>query len=66
MISLNACVRVTSDPPPAICPPVLEYTQAEQARLADELGALPVGALIAEWLSDYSVMREQARFCAKR
>jgi hypothetical protein len=40
---------------------VVEYSQAEQVRVAEELAALPVGALIAEWLADYSVLREQSR-----
>lgn len=45
------------------CPPVIEYSRAFQARAAEELALLPEGSAIAEMLSDYSVMREQARFC---
>ena len=42
---------------------MVDYTRAEQARVADELAALPEGALIAEWLADYAVLRDQARAC---
>jgi len=48
----------------AVCPPVVEYSQRFLARAADELALLPEGSVVAEMLSDYSVMREQARACA--
>lgn len=44
-------------------PPVVEYTSAEQARAADEVEALPEGLVIARMLSDYAVLRDQARAC---
>lgn len=47
----------------AVCPPVVEYSRELQTRAADELGLLPGGSAIAEMLSDYAVMRAQARFC---
>ncbi len=53
---------VSSDPP-THCPPVVPYTRTEQAQVAGELMALPEGALIAGWLADYAVMRDQARAC---
>lgn len=62
MLSLSACAMVSSDPP-ALCPPVVPYTRAEQAQVAVELAALPDGSLIADWLADYVVMRDQARAC---
>ncbi|RFU12913.1 hypothetical protein DZD18_09470 [Rhodobacteraceae bacterium W635] len=43
---------------------LVAYTPAEQARVADEVAALPEGAAIMEWLADYAVMREQARVCS--
>jgi hypothetical protein len=46
-----------------VCPPVVEYSRKFQARAAEELGMLPDGSAIAEMLSDYAVMREQARAC---
>ena len=46
-----------------MCPPVFEYSREFQARAAEELALLPEGSTIAEMLSDYAVMREQARAC---
>jgi hypothetical protein len=43
---------------------VVAYSQAEQARVADEVAALPEGTVIVGWLADYAVLREQARACA--
>jgi hypothetical protein len=45
---------------------VVEYGAAEQAQIAAELDALPDGALLDEVLSDYAVMRDQARACGSR
>lgn len=46
-----------------VCPPVVEYSREFQARAADELDLLPEASAIAEMLSDYGVMRDQARAC---
>ena len=62
-IFLTACAGVSSDTAPSACPPVVEYSRAEQARVAEEVAALPQGTVIAEWLADYAVLREQARAC---
>ena len=64
MIFLSACAGVSSDTAPSTCPPVVEYSRAEQARVAEEVAALPEGALIPGWLADYAVLRDQARACA--
>jgi hypothetical protein len=61
---LTACAGVGSDVPPDVCPPVVEYSRAEQAQVADEIAALPEGAVIAEWIADYAVLRAQAWTCA--
>jgi hypothetical protein len=42
---------------------VVEYEVGFQARAATEVRALPDGSAIVEMLSDYVVMREQARVC---
>ena len=63
-IFLTGCTGVGSDTPPGVCPPVVAYSQAEHARVAEEVAALPVGALIPGWLADYAVLRDQARACA--
>lgn len=47
----------------APCPPVVDYSPVEQARAADELDALPDGAMVVRMLSDYTVLRDQARAC---
>lgn len=62
-IFLTGCAMGSFDTVPSACPPVVEYSRAEQARLAAELAALPEGAVIPEWLSDYAVLREQTRAC---
>ena len=61
---LSGCAGVGSDVPPDVCPPVVAYSEAEQARVAEEVGALSEGAVILDWLADYAVLREQARACA--
>ena len=40
--------------------------QEFQAQAAEELALLPKGSAVAEMLSDYAVMREQARVCVGR
>jgi hypothetical protein len=45
------------------CPPVVVYTAIEQARAADDVEALPNSSVILRMLSDYAVLREQARVC---
>lgn len=49
----------------APCPPVVEYTAADQARAADEVEALPEGAVIVRMLSDYAVLRDQVDACRR-
>jgi hypothetical protein len=62
-ICLTACAGGSFEIEPSACPPVVEYAQAEQARMATEVAALPEGAVIIGWLADYAVLREQARGC---
>ncbi|WP_332838510.1 hypothetical protein [Rhodobacter amnigenus] len=42
---------------------MVDYTTVEQVRAADEVEALPEGAVIVRMLSDYAVLRDQARAC---
>ena len=66
-ISLTGCATGGSEPRIAtVCPPVIEYSREFQARAADELNLLPEASAIAEMLSDYSVMPDQARACLAR
>jgi len=63
-ISLTGCETVSyEDGRRATCPPVVEYGREFQARAAEELALLPEGSAIEEMLSDFAVMREQARGC---
>ena len=62
MLWLSACAMGGSETS-VPCPPVVEYTAADQARVAAEVEALPEGAVIIRMLSDYVVLRDQARAC---
>jgi hypothetical protein len=62
MLWLTGCATGGSETR-APCPPVVEYTAADQARAADEVEALPEGAVIVRMLSDYAVLRDQSRVC---
>ncbi len=62
MLWLSACATGGSDVQGA-CPPVVDYTTADQARAANEVEALPKGAVIVRMLGDYAVLRDQARAC---
>ncbi len=63
MLFSSGCAGMGFDTPPGVCPPVVEYSRAEQAQMAEEVAALPEGAVIVEWLADYAVLREQALVC---
>lgn len=61
---LTGCATVGSDVSGlAACPPVVEYSNEFQELAAEELALLPEDSVIAEMLSDYAVMRQQARAC---
>lgn len=63
-ILLSGCATGSSDlGSPGMCPPVIDYSRDFQARAAEQLTLLPEGSAIEEMLSDYAVMREQARVC---
>lgn len=64
MLLLTGCATGGSDAR-APCPPVVEYTNAEQARAADEVEALPEGGVIVRMLGDYAVLRDQVRTCQR-
>lgn len=62
LLSLTACAKGGSEAK-APCPPVVSYTAADQARAATEVEALPENVTVVRMLSDYAVMRDQARAC---
>jgi len=41
----------------------VEYSAADQSRAAAEIEALPEGAVVIQMMSDYAVLRDQARAC---
>lgn len=53
----------SSNRPGQVCLPTVEYSTADQARAAEEVEALPKGAVVVAMLSDYSVLRDQALAC---
>jgi len=62
MLWLTACAMGGSEAQ-VPCPPVVEYSAADQTRAAKEVDALPEGAMIVRMLSNYAVLRDQARAC---
>jgi len=62
MLWLSACAMGGSESN-APCPPLVEYGTAEQTSAAAEVEALPEGAMVVRMLSDYAVLRDQARAC---
>jgi len=62
MLWLTGCAMGGSDIV-APCPPVVDYTAADQARAANEVEALPEGTVIVQMLGDYAVLRDQVRAC---
>lgn len=64
MLWLSGCGMGGSEPG-TLCPPVVEYTAADQVRAADEVETLQEGAVIVRMLGDYAVLRDQARACSR-
>ena len=62
MLWLSACAMAGSDVH-VPCPPVVDYSAADQTRAADEVDALPDGAMVVRMLSDFAVLRDQTRAC---
>jgi hypothetical protein len=62
MLWLTGCAMAGSEARTP-CPPVVEYTSADQTRAADEVEALTEGAVVVRMLSDYAALRDQVRAC---
>jgi hypothetical protein len=60
---LTGCATASFDGRSGVCPPVMEYSRELQERAAIEVEALSPDTVIAGWLADYAVMRDQARAC---
>jgi hypothetical protein len=62
MLWLSACAMGGSNAQ-VPCPPVVEYSAADLARAADEVELLNESVTVVRMLSDYAVLRDQARVC---
>lgn len=62
MLLLSGCAMGDSEVH-APCPPVVDYSVADQSRAVAEVDALPNDAMVMQMLIDYAVMRDQARAC---
>jgi hypothetical protein len=51
-------------PAAAVCPPVVSYGAELRARVAAEVETVPEESAVSGLLSDYAVMRDQARACS--
>ena len=61
---LAACAAPGSEiRSPELCPALVTYSAKFRERAAGEIALLPDESAILEMLSDYSVMRDQARIC---
>ncbi|MDP3959908.1 MAG: hypothetical protein Q8Q26_07570 [Pseudorhodobacter sp.] len=62
---LSACATGGSDRLGQVCPPVVEYNRTTLNSAAIEIDDLPEDAVLTVMLSDYAVIREQARYCSE-
>jgi hypothetical protein len=62
----SGCGTVNSERAIAICPPVVDYGLGMQMQAAAELELLPEASTVEALLTDYAVMRDQARACGSR
>lgn len=59
-----ACAPGASRTPLPVCPQVVEYSAADQARAADELQRLPASGVVrSRFMPDYGRMRAEVRAC---
>lgn len=64
MMSTAACGTDTSRIPLPVCPQIVEYSAADQAKAADELQALPANGVVrSRFMPDYGRMRAEVRAC---
>lgn len=67
MILLTNCAVAASDPVYMFrCPPLVSYPPEVQAKAADEIKAMPPGAVIPGFISDYGILRKKCRVLEKK
>lgn len=65
-MSIAGCAAGPSRLPAPVCPQLIEYSPADQAKAADELKRLPVSGVVrSKFLPDYGTMRDEVRACRK-
>lgn len=63
-ILLKGCGTCTFAPVHVrVCPRVVEYEPVSEARAAEKMGLLLEGSEIEESMSDFAILRKQARVC---
>jgi len=60
IVFLASCAAI---PSPSACPPLKDYSEGFNQRLAGELEAQPEGSAIIEAMGDYISLRDQVRAC---
>ena len=63
MTFLIGCAGVGSEAPNSACLPVVEYSRSGQVQVAQEVAALPEGALIVGRMVDYAVLWDLVKDC---
>lgn len=64
MMLTAACGTGASKSPLPVCPQIVEYSAADQAKAADELQALPANGVVrSRFMPDYGRMRGEVRAC---
>ena len=62
LILLTSCAGAASDPIYIFrCPPLADYPPEVQAKAADEIEAMPPGAVIPGFIADYGMLRKKCR-----
>ena len=66
MTLLTACVAANSEVGAVrVCPSLVAYSDEFQERVAGEIAQLSEGSALVTMLSDYALMRDQTRACAR-
>lgn len=65
LILIASCVTscTTGNSRAGPCPPIRDYTEAQQKQMAAELDLLPEDSVIIEAMKDYSELRDRIRKC---
>ena len=62
LIFLTSCGPATLS---SVCPPPVEYTDAQQAQLANELEPIPVDSMVMRVILDFRTVNGELRACRR-